>query len=270
MKIVNAYDVIDLRELLAKLGEVDMRRNALKEDEGALTNKRDGRVEHDANDHQRGSRIQVESPLVLGEEVDKETSSEYKDRGDGISKIMDKDRPHVHIVAMAVASVRMTVIMSVGVSMIVVMIVRMLVGMIVMMFSVRVRVGVSMVMLVLLLILLLIVRMRMIVAVAMIVVMVVVMSMAMILVSVERNNSSVAIDANMRVFRSGLNIEFTAFIVSVGMGVSSSKVENDGSDTVDHNTTSSNTQEVVVRINSFGMDETGDGFEDNVEAERQK
>lgn len=52
MKIVDSLDVSDSHELVAKLGKVDMGRYALKEDEGALTNERDGRVQHDANDEQ--------------------------------------------------------------------------------------------------------------------------------------------------------------------------------------------------------------------------
>lgn len=205
---------------------------------------------------------------MLREEEDQQTSGEYKDRGDGISKIVYKDRPHVHIVAVAVSSMRMSVI--------VMMIMRVLVSvMVVMMFAVGVIVivFVSVAMLVLLLVLLLILRMRVsVVMIVMVVVMVVIVGvrMAVRFFSVESDDVLVAVDANVRVLRSRFNVEFVAFVVGMGVSMSSSEVEDDRSDKVDHDTASSNTQEVVVHINGFRMDETGDGFKDNVEAESQK
>ena len=100
-------------------------------------------------------------------------------------------------------------------------------------------------------------------------VVIVIMVVMMIAFAFERDNSFVIVDRGRMIINS-LNIEFISFVMSMSMRVSSSKVENDGSNEVDYNTASSNTKEIVVRFNSFRMDESRNSFENDVHAKSKE
>lgn len=112
-----------------------MRRYALQYDQRALAHERDRSVQHDGDDDERRSRVEVQRPFVLREEVNEQTRREHKHGRHCVAEVVDEDRPHVHIVRVSVAAVRvpMRVSMIVRRSMIVMMIVSVMIVVLVVM-----------------------------------------------------------------------------------------------------------------------------------------